>query len=113
MGTAARVATAGPVLGGDVVVEATVAAEAPEIEGDLPAIFTKRWLPTVKFELTEAIVFDLVRLSLPGRSVSLPPPFFMAADAAFFSPRSAFLAALSRTPGQAAGTFISHFEWQE
>jgi hypothetical protein len=105
-------AITGAAADGTVLVEeALLAILAPEMEGDfdilVPMLFTPRG---AKVEVLEATVLALVRPPLPDRSVSLPP---LERVNCFRSSRRAFLAALSRTPGHCAGTFISHFEWQE
>ena len=92
--------------GVDVVADETLLMEAPLIDGLRPTLTR----PTASELLaTLAVVFVRVSPFPPPRSVSLAMAvLFMA----FFSSRSAFLPALSSTPGQAAGTFISHFVWQ-
>jgi len=75
----------------------------------LAAVFVLLYSMPKLWSVALAAVFVLVNSMPKLGSVSLMP---LALSATFFSSRRAFLAALSRTPGHAAGTFISHLEWQ-
>jgi len=86
-----------------------VPAREGRVEVVLAAVFVLLYSMPKLWSVALAAVFVLVNSMPKLGTVSLMP---LALSATFFSSRRAFLAALSRTPGHAAGTFISHLEWQ-